>query len=98
MDLPTADGVIIRPPDACTAACWYNTCIAQERAREYGCCPESTPSGVALIATPKGPLASDPSCTAITVPKTRATTAIAKGGGVVGGRDVERAVFPGLAF
>lgn len=89
--LPTGSSYLERPPDVrvllqvCLLA---GTVLRKRGTREYGCCTEPTPSGVALIATPNGPLASDPSCTVITVPKTRATTAIAKGGGVVGGRDV----------
>lgn len=53
---------------SCPASSLVQYC--EEKSRGCGCCTESTPSGVALIATTKDPLVSDPSCTAITVPKT----------------------------
>lgn len=56
------------PATHCTAARWDD--IAQESRENTDAALSPTPSGVALIATPKGPLASDPSCTVITVPKT----------------------------
>lgn len=70
----------------------------EEKSRGCGCCTaESTPSGVALIATTKDPLASDPSCTAITVPKTSHHDLYEGGvGWLEGGRRV--AALPGLAF